>query len=125
MSQRNEDAEILKSFEDAFRDRVSSCRAQCRCGRSFYNPAEGEWDWEDGEIEALIAAKATPVEWAVGYITFEGVTYVLDCECWKERAKKVAAFLSWHDEQIAAFLSNEKKRKIAEANRAPTIEVQS
>ena len=111
----------LKSFEQAFQDHSGSCRGDCECGRVFYNP-DGGWTWEEGEIEALGKQGATSLPWSIGYVCFEGRRYVVDCECWHERARKIADWLSAHDEAIAAYLTEEKKRKQAEAQRSPTVE---
>ncbi len=111
----------LESFIEAFRDRVASSRATCHCGRMFYNPDNG-WDWEEGELERLADdASVTALNWAVSYISFEGRTFIVDCDCWHERAKRLMAFISGHDEKIADFLTAERRRRQDEANRSPTV----
>lgn len=115
-----EEAGRLESFEEAFHDRCGGCRATCACGQEFYN-ADNGWTWEAGELEKLADSRAKSLPHAVGYITFEGTTYVVDCECWKARAKIISKFISGHDTQIADYLKAEKKRKVAEAERAPVV----
>jgi hypothetical protein len=118
---KDDEAEALENFEAAFRDRGAGCVRQCDCGRIYYNPS-GEWTWEPGELEKLEAnPNATASVYAIGAIVFEGRWYADHCECWKERARKIVAFLKAHDEQIAEFLTLERKRKQAEADRAPVI----
>jgi hypothetical protein len=111
-----------KAFERAFSTRTSGARRECPCGRIFYNP-NGGWDWDDGELESLGKnAQATGLDYAVGEIDFEGVGFCIDCECWHERALRMLNWIVAHDEAIAEFLSEEKKRKTREANRSPVVE---
>lgn len=111
----------LGSFEKAFSDKVGSCRAQCACGKQYYNP-DGGWHWEDGELEALEADQnATALDCSVGYVTFEGTTYVIDCNCWHERAKRISAFLDTHMQKIADYFKEERLRKTEEAAAVPSI----
>lgn len=115
-------AEEMDSFERSFRDGVSGCRGDCACGREFYNPGDGgEWTWEDGEVETLAASNATSLPWAVSYITFEGATYVIDCDCWKNRARRLIAWMLGHDDKIAKFLTEEKQRKTRAAEHSPIV----
>lgn len=115
------DTDDIETFERAFRDGVSSCRGTCACGREFYN-SSGGWDFDEGEIEALEAdPNATATEYAVGYVTFEGVTYLDVCACWHPRAAKIRDFLRAHDSKIAAFLTEERARKQSEFERAPVV----
>jgi hypothetical protein len=109
-----------ESFISAFRDRASSCRETCNCGREFYNPGNG-WDWEFGEIEALEAVKATPLNYAVQRIRLEGCIYVEDCDCWHERALRIIGFINRHNYALADFLTLEKTRKQLEADRSPVV----
>jgi hypothetical protein len=114
------ETELLDIFEDTFRLRISGCRATCHCGKTFYN-GSGGWDWEDGEIEALEKAGATPVDHGVGYVQFENCDYVDACSCWHARAKMVIAFITTHDEQIADFLNKRRERTIAKAAKVAAV----
>jgi hypothetical protein len=115
------EAGALESFEEGFRSRVCGAERQCDCGRVFYNP-DHTWTWDEGEIEKLAAnLNATALGWAVETIEFEGRYFVRDCDCWKARATKIIQWLRAHDTEIAAFFGEEKKRKLAEAARAPEV----
>ncbi len=114
-------APAVQNFVDAFDDSTGGCVRDCACGRVFYNP-DDTWSWEAGELEKLRAdAKATPLDYSVSTFTFEGTAYVIDCDCWHDRALRVIAWLQNNDQAIAAFLNAEKKRKQAEADRAPAV----
>ena len=109
-----------KNFEKAFNNHMGSCWATCVCGREFYNHPGG-WDWEDGELEKLENdPKATNLDWSVGFVEFEGCLYVVDCDCWEERAKLVMGFIDSHAHQIAEYLALEKQRKLKDAEAMPT-----
>ena len=110
----------LDTFIEGFSDSVGSCRGQCSCGVTFFNP-DGGWNWEDGEIEALRSSGAREIGDSVGTITFEGGVYVVDCDCWRPRAKMISRFLDSHALKIAAYLRAEKKRKQYVADISPTI----
>lgn len=110
-----------ENFERAFSTRSAGCVRDCACGRVFYNP-NGGWTWEDGEVEALAAnPKATALEWACGEVEFEGATYAADCDCWHQRAVKVATWIISHAAEIAEFLSLERERKTNEAEMSPVV----
>lgn len=110
------------SFERAFDARVCGCRAACRCGRVFWDNYNSGYDWYEDELKALISNPlATPVAYAVGYVEFEGSSYVLDCDCWRDRALRIRGFLDGHAEQIAEYLSLEKRRLEVAAARAPEV----
>lgn len=114
------DDDGLDSFERAFTN-GGGCVRDCACGRVFYNP-DGGWTWEDGELDRLRAdPTATALEWSVGEMVIEGKSYVPDCDCWKPIALKFIAFIRRYDEEIAEFLTNEKRRKQAEADRSPVV----
>lgn len=111
----------IKSFENSFSDGVGSCRATCDCGKEYYNIDRG-WSWEEGELEELEAdSNASAIEWSIGYVTFEGRTYVIDCNCWHERAKLIMNFIDNHSRKIAKYLKEERKRKQLELNNIPVI----
>lgn len=103
--------EWFDTFEESFSDGVASCRATCKCGREFYNPDEGAWSWNDGELEALEANEnATGLDYAPGYLTIEGVTYVNACDCWHTRAITIGAWILANRSDVAKFLNAEKDR---------------
>lgn len=110
----------IETFEDAFDIGVGSCRAECDCGKEFYCPDFGA-DWDEGELDHLEKIGATSLDCSVSYVVFEGTQYVMQCECWHERAKKIMGFLDDHNYQIAKYINKEKQRLIDEANRMPTI----
>ncbi len=120
------DAGAFESFERGFDPGVSGCRAMCECGRVFWDSYNRGYDWEDGEIENLerltAEGKATALDYGVGYVSFEGRQFVNGCTCWHERARRVIAFLTNHDSEIAEFLKLERERKMAAALRSPTVE---
>ena len=112
---------VFESFERAFMSSGGGCVRACRCGRIFYNP-DGGWTWEDGELESLNRnEKATAVGHTVQCIDFEENEYALDCDCWHELAARYIRWLRVHDEQVAEFLTLEKARKQAEADRSPVV----
>ena len=91
------------------------------CGREFFDD-HNSYDWEEGELEKLrLDPKATAVDYSVGTICFEGREYVMDCDCWHERARKIKAWLDGHDHRIAEYLTLEKQRLQAAADNAPTV----
>jgi len=111
----------LKIFEEAFADGCGSCSMDCACGKQYYNP-DPSWDFEEGELEALQNdPEAISLEWSAGHISFEGKTYVLDCDCWKQRAETIASFLDAHAGKIVEYLTLEKRRKQQEADYSPTV----
>lgn len=94
---------------------------QCPCGKRFYN-SNGSWTWEEGELEELQEDNdAIDLEWPVGYVEFEGVQYVVDCDCWKKRAEQVMNFLDGHRQQIIDYFKLEKERILKEANDIPDV----
>lgn len=112
-----------ESFEKAFDDRVGSCRGDCACGKVYFDDSvHGGWDWEEGELDKLRAnPKAVAIAEGVGFLTFEGRTFVFQCDCWRERALKVGAWILAHADSIATFLSEEKKRRERAAAHFPTV----
>ena len=106
-------------FEKAFAAGGSSCRHTCKCGRVFWD-SENAYTWEIGEFEELEADKnATRLPYAVSILELEGGRYAMDCDCWIERAKKVAEWLANNDRQIARWLNLRKKQAIAQAQALP------
>jgi hypothetical protein len=113
----------ITSFEKSFSDGIGSSRATCNCGKEYYNFDRG-WSWEEGELEELESdPNAQGLEWSIGYVTFEGTTYVVDCNCWHERAKQIMNFIDNHSRKIAAYLKEERERKQTELNNLPVIDV--
>lgn len=115
----------LESFEEAFAIPSSGCRRQCACGREFYNPDPSSWDFEEGELEALAASEATALGWSVQALYLEGAEYVIDCDCWRPKAARVVAWLRQHDREVAAFLTEEKRRRERAAETSPVVEEQA
>ncbi|WP_196300460.1 hypothetical protein, partial [Streptococcus pneumoniae] len=81
-----------------------------------------DWDFDEGEKEALRARGAIALDHACGSVVFEGREYVDACPCWNERAAKIVAFIESYSKPIAAFLTLEKKRKEQEAKDAPEVD---
>ena len=110
----------IESFKDGFADNTGTCRASCACGREFYNPnPHNGWDFEEGELDELEAEGATATEHSVEYMSFEGSTYVMQCDCWKDRAKRVMSFLDAHATKIANYFKAEKERLERESKSIP------
>lgn len=112
--------EKRENFERAFSGGGGGCRRECKCGREFYNP-DRLWSWEDGEIEALQSRGATSLDYTVSTLFFEGSEYVMDCDCWHERAAKIIQWMDGHAGEIAEYLSLEKERKTSLAKHSPTV----
>ena len=109
-----------KTFYDAFKVPVGSCRGTCNCGKVYYN-SNGGWDFDENEIEQLKLMGATDLDYSIGFIEFEGLTYIYDCECWHERAVKIQSFIDGHSHQIAAYINGEAKAIYEAAKMAPTV----
>jgi hypothetical protein len=58
-------------------------------------------------------------------IMLDGKEYVLECDCWQDKAKAIMRFIDSNSVGIAEYLNNERARKIEEAKNMPTIEVVS
>lgn len=111
----------LQNFTVAFEIGGSSIQETCACGKIFYD-ASSDYDFEEGEFEALEANKEAIGCWhSIGRIAFEGKEYVSTCECWKPRAKQLMEYLDTYNHEIAAYLNAERKRKIEEAEALPTV----
>lgn len=109
-------------FEEAFSANFSSCRRKCICGREFYDAVNSGYTWEDGELEALQNdPKATALPYSVSMLNIEGVQVVADCDCWIERAKKIADWLGANDHQITKWLNRRKAKAMAEAKHMPEV----
>jgi hypothetical protein len=105
----------ITNFEKAFADGAGSFLACCACGKTYcFREYYGE---EKGDAE--IIAKAIKLEWSPSWLTFEGSTYVMDCDCWHKRAEQIMRFLDAHGHKIVAYYRLEKARKVAEAAALP------
>ena len=115
----------MDNFKRAFGARSSGCRELCHCGVQYYDSSyDGGWTWEDGELEALEEdEEAIGVEWAVQLIRFEGRDYVMDCDCWRDRARRIMGFLDSHIFQVAKYINREKKRLLDEAKMMPDVDL--
>ncbi len=111
----------LENFERAFSTNSSGIVRDCRCGTTFYKDDSME-HWEIGEFERLERnPKAKRVAWNVATLRFGGQEYVIDCPCWHEPAIKCIAWLNAHGPMVADWFALEKKRKLADAEKAPVI----
>jgi len=107
--------EKLEQWAAACSTCTVSYRGQCACGKTFYDSC-GHWDWQDGELEALIEDDNSHDLWSgVRFIEFEGKQYVSACDCWHKRALVIIGFVDSHCREIACYLMAERKRKIEKA----------
>ena len=115
------DNKCSKLFEETFDSHVSGCVRTCACGRIYYDTFNDDWDWKDGELEALDKnPNAFPVEHSVSTISINEEEIVHGCEC--GRAKKYEDFIIDHAEQIAEYLN---KRAEMLREKADSIEVKT
>ena len=114
------------NFIKAFRANHSGCRGECDCGRGFYSSDELSWDWDDGELDWLAKDDdSTEVDGDVTYLVFNHRQYVIDCNCWQEKADNFMNLINRHDAQIAKYLNTERERKIFEAERVQIVNILS
>ena len=115
----------MDNFRRAFGANSSGCRDTCHCGKEYYDRSyDGGWTWDDGEYENLEDdPEAIGVDWAVQMIRFEGRDYVMDCDCWRERAKRIMGFMDSHIFQVAKYINREKKRLLDEAKMMPDVDL--
>lgn len=112
----------MANFKKAFALNRASSTEVCVCGRMFFNDNEGTWGFTEFERDKLRnEPNAIALNYAVTCIRFEGREYVMDCNCWQERAKMIAGFLDSHAYSIAEYLSLEKERKQKEADVSPLV----
>lgn len=110
--------EKLEQWADACSTHITSYRGECACGKTFYDSC-GHWDWEDGELEALIEDDNAHDLWSgVRLIEFEGSQYISACNCWHDRALRIIGFMDSHCREIACYLMAERKRAIEAATAA-------
>lgn len=107
----------LTNFEKAFSDGAGSMYGTCACGKSFQ--CEDFMDRDAEEFKA--SAKPAILPWSISWMSFEGSTYVMDCDCWTKRAEQVMRFLEAHGKKIAGFFKLERERMIIDANDLPVI----
>lgn len=113
----------IKIFEQAFRSPRSSMQETCGCGRIFFDFANS-WDWEDGEQEALLEnPNATALLYSVECVSIDGKEYVIDCDCWHEKATRIMGWIDAHDDQLVEFFKLDKERLETLARNAVVIEV--
>jgi len=116
---------MIETFIKAFKANRSGFRGECNCGREFYNPADC-WDFEDSEIKWLEQdTNSTEIMHDVRYVELNHREYVIDCDCWHDKAKRFMSVIDEHDEQIASYLNKERERKIFEAERVQIVEILS
>jgi len=109
-----DDSKKLEFFVNAFETKFADYEGECRCGRHFHCTELLTWPPE-GEFEAYKPPfDSTGLDYRVHFISFENKTYVIDCECWQERANKIMGFIGTHDTELAEYLNaitNERRRE--------------
>jgi len=110
----------LERFARAFSSNSGFCRFQCECGAEFYTTQDCI-DWKEGEFEALEEGKASPMDYMVGTLCFEGKQFVWDCTCWHARATQIMTFIHHHRFAIADFLNGEKEAATNAAAAEPGV----
>lgn len=103
----------FENFVAAFHSSSGGCRRTCP--RSNPSPRQG------CRILDLAKSDATALEYTVETIIMDGKEYVVDCECWRDRAAKLMAAIDAYAPQIAEYLTLEKARKLHEAEISPTV----
>jgi hypothetical protein len=100
---------VSQSFERAFSSGSGGCVRDCDCGRTNYDYANS-WDWDDGELEALIEnAKAEPDRYighdhSVSTMDVSGKEIVMGCPC--NSARRFEDWIILHAAQIAEYLNS-------------------
>ena len=120
ISQKNQ----IDNFETAFNGMIGSCYRECECGKFYFDNSEfseQEWDWEKGELENLrIDKNAIGLDYPITIVVFENHEYVIDCDCWKKRAKQIIGFIESHEHQIRKYFKNadaiKKMQRMAKGN---------
>ncbi len=115
--------EELENFKNAFSTRTSGFVRTCECGMTYYDADYSAYDIEDeNEIKQLESDQnAIAIHCSVGTVVFENKEYVCQCDCWHERALKIAAFIDSHSYGIADFINLQKKTALAEAEAMPEV----
>lgn len=113
----------MSDFASAFVYSSTLCSIACRCGRVHFVTCVGHGDYEDGEVEQLLACSyAYPdsymevwehdhVEWAM----INGLQVVTDCPC--GYAKNIAEWLDNHLDEVAKFAGIRLTRRANNADR--------
>lgn len=100
---------------------MSSITRTCDCGRVFYENSEYQ-DWNNGEFEALQNdSNATALNCSVGSVIFDGVEYVMHCDCYHEKANIFIRRIDSHVRQISEYINGEKQRFMEAADNYPSI----
>lgn len=109
----------LETFEEIWAAGAAGCVNTCHCGKTYYDRANS-YDWEDGEFEELEAdLSIIALEHAVTLLDLDGQLYVMDCECWHDKAERIMNWLDANAERIGNYFRLEKIRRIAEAENLP------
>ncbi len=112
----------LDDFREAFQTDVSRAEFECLCGRIFFdNYNGGIWDDEQEILDLQNNPKATPIDHAIGTMSFEGKEYCWECDCWHVRAEQVRNFLLGHKKEIAELFRFEKIRLQEMTDAIPSI----
>lgn len=92
--------------------RSAGCRRECPHGITFFDGwNEGQWDFEDGELERLNALAISEPEHYVSVpdgpesASCNNVEYVTDCEKCMEQLARFEQFIWSHRHQIADFMT--------------------
>ena len=113
--------DALDLFERAFKTNDHSCRRTCACGLVFFD-VHNHWDWEDGEMESLLADKeATAIEHAIGGVVIDNAEFVMDCNCWHPAAEKLIRIIRSNKRRIANFINLEAEWLEHLAQNAPKV----
>jgi hypothetical protein len=106
-------------FERAFPG-GGGCFAVCNCGREFFDASgQDNWDWAEGEFEALMKRsesepdKCIGLDQGVGTVDIGGLTFVYDCPC--KTLDKYERFLTSEARNIVSFLNARAARLLREA----------
>ncbi len=114
--------QLLIVFEESFKSGFAGCRHTCDCGIEYFDDSDNRWDWDEEELKSLRSDPDTiGVQGAVEIIEFEGATYVLDCDCWRQRAERIIGFIMGHDYQIATMLNTVQAIAELEIRRRPKV----
>ena len=105
-------------FESIFKSNTSGCFKECDCGRVTFD-CEGDWDWEEGELEGLIKHsqkdpdQCISVDYAVSSLIIDGHEIVIGCPC--KTVLKYELFIRNEATKIAEFLNALSQQKKAYA----------
>lgn len=112
-----------ETFERVFSSGCSGCVRECVCGTTFFDASTcGNYDWEDGEFETLVARselepdKCIGQDHSVGTIILEGREYVIGCP-YCSRPGAVEAWIINNAERIADYLNRRAEETAKHAER--------